>query len=64
MSLIAYCETCGLKMTRTLRPLNRFDRKTGKRDAEVHYKCPNQRWYRYGHWGFEETERYKERDLE
>ncbi len=60
--MIAYCETCGTKMTRTIKPLKRFDRKTGKRDSEVWYRCPNQRFWRYGHWGFTSTEIYTERD--
>lgn len=55
-------------MTRTINPLNRFDRQTGKRDSEVWYRCPNARFWRYGHWGFESTERYtpkiKKEDIE
>lgn len=37
-------------MTKTLRPVNRFDEETGRREVVMEFKCPNNKFWRFGHY--------------
>jgi hypothetical protein len=54
-----YCTTCGAPMMKKIVPLKTFDPFTGKRDIDIKLRCPNARWYRYGHWGDTITSEYE-----
>jgi hypothetical protein len=54
-----YCVTCGLLMSRKLRPLNRFDTYTGQREVTMTYVCPNKRWFTIGHWDIAVSTQYE-----
>jgi hypothetical protein len=50
INLTKFCVTCGLKMTKKLRPVNRYDEYTGKREVVVEFHCSNKRMWRFGHY--------------
>ena len=58
MIIKRYCVSCGTQMTKQLRPLERFDTYTGKREVTIKFVCPNARLWRYGHWSFDVTSEF------
>lgn len=69
-SKVDYCYKCGAELRRIVRPAHtikvcmwfemmpldsEFDEKTGKSQYGVITKCPNKKWYNFGHIEFGES---------
>ncbi len=50
MQVIKYCRTCGTKMTKRIYPVGQYNEDTGKREVVLNFKCPNERFWRFGHY--------------